>query len=287
MPKENDRIIKVGSTVYDFSKPDCLDIPAKPIDIKKPINGFDYLNALIRIPEVIRDSEVFKKEPTEEKLMELVRKYFGVYGFSPELLQHTNKFHKHNKYYSEPEAIHVFSNWEKDGFSGGHSFSNWEKNYFSGGYSSLSRYRDGRHVILAVDVTKKKQTIFKELDKLLVRIKKDYGISGDTTRDRDVSLDIWKIYDYKTQEKLNFTQIARKVSGLKGNPSYNERLKARLNAVKRAYSKAEEIVNRVKEDVQRVITENEKEQKARDEVMKMSKKQVKIITIADRLLGRV
>ena len=37
---------------YNFTTPDYIDVPTKSIDIEKPINGFDYLNALVRIPEV-------------------------------------------------------------------------------------------------------------------------------------------------------------------------------------------------------------------------------------------
>ena len=86
-------------------------------------------------------------------MVELCQKYWGIYGFSPELLQNTNNFHRHNDRFHNSEAIHVFSNWEKEPLLGGHD--------------PLSKYRDGRHVILAVDVTKKKSTVINEFKKLL------------------------------------------------------------------------------------------------------------------------
>ena len=98
------------------------------------------------------------------------------------------------KYFHHPVAIHVLSNWKKD---------------------NLSEYRDGRHVILAVDITKKKGDVIKEFKKVLDRIEKDYAIRKDTTRDKETVENIWEIYDCKTKNRLNFTQIARKLSGKK------------------------------------------------------------------------
>lgn len=252
MPKKKNQTTgkpsKNTSIPFDFSTPNYLDTPTKPIDIEKPINGFDYLNALVRIPEVQKDLELLSKEPTKEKKLELINKYWGIYGFSPQLLQNPRLFYKHQKYFHNSEAIHVFSNWEKEPLLGGHD--------------PLSKYRDGRHVILAVDITKKKQTIIKKFKELLSKIEKDYDIPRDTTRDKDTKEDVWKIYDYKTKNRLNFTQIARKVSGLKGNPTHNERLKAYLERVKRAFCKAKGIIDTVKQDVEKTIALNMERQKA-------------------------
>ncbi len=271
---------KKTSFPYDFTTPDYLDVPTKPIDVEKPINRFDYLNALVRIPEVQRDLDAIEKNPTKEKKLELCNKYWGIYGFSPELLQNTRAFYKYNKYFHISDAIHVFSNWEKEPLLGGR----WE-------HDPLSKYRDGRHVILAVDITKKKQTVINEFKKLLNRIEKDYHIPRDTTRDRGAEETIWEIYDYKTKDKLSFLAIAKKKTGLNDNPAVNPKLDACLQMVKRAYHKAEEIINTVKRKVEETITENAKRQKAHNELMEMlnrmdeeSRKKGRTITIADRLL---
>lgn len=266
-----------------FTTPNYLDVSTKPIDVEKPINGFDYLNALVRIPEVQKDLELLSKEPTKEKKLELINKYWGIYRFSPQLLQNPRLFYKHQKYFHNSEAIHVFSNWEKDPLLGGHD--------------PLSKYRDGRHVILAVDITKKKQTVINEFKKLLSKIEKDYDIPRDTTRDKDTKEDIWKIYDYKTKERLSFLSIARRKTGLNENPAICQELDTRLKSIKRAYHKAEEIINTVKGEVCKVVTENaekQKKQKASDALNKMiiglaeeQRKKGKTIAIADRLLGRI
>lgn len=269
---------------YNFTTPDYIDVPTKSIDIEKPINGFDYLNALVRIPEVKKDLELLNKEPDNKgKRLELCNKYWGIYGFSPELLQNTRAFFKHNKYFHNSEAIHVFSNWEKEPLLGGR----WE-------HDPLSKYRDGRHVLLAVDVTKKKQNIINEFKKLLNRIEKDYDIPKDTTRDKDIKEELWEIYDYKTKDRLSFLSIARRKTGLNENPAICQELDTRLKSIKRAYHKAEEIVNAVKREVNKAITENAEKQKASDALMKMisglaeeQRKKGKTITIADRLLGRI
>lgn len=49
--------------------------------------------------------------------------------------------------------------------------------------------------------------------------------------------DIWEIYELR-QKGLNKSQIARQLSGLKGNPSYNKNLMAVVKQVERALKKA-------------------------------------------------
>lgn len=285
MPKKKNKTTgkpsRNTSIPFDFSTPNYLDTPTKPIEIEKPINGFDYLNALVRIPEVKKDLESLGKKPTKEKRLELINKYWGIDEFMFLLnTQDTRAFHKRNKYFHNSESIHVFSNWEKEPLLGGR----WE-------HDPLSKYRDGRHVILAVDVTKKKRNIINEFKKLLYNVKRDYRMLGDTTRDKETVENIWEIYDYKTKDKLGFLAIAKKKTGLNDNPAVNPKLDACLQMVKRAYHKAEGIINTVKREVEKAITENAKRQKAHNELMEMisrmaevQRKKGRTITIADRLL---
>ena len=78
-------------------------------------------------------------------------------------------------------------------------------------------------MLLAVDVTKKKQNIINEFKKLLNRIEKDYDIPKDTTRDKDIKEELWEIYDYKTKDRLSFLSIARRKTGLNENPMRSAR----------------------------------------------------------------
>ena len=108
----------------------------------------------------------------------------------------------------------------------------------------MSQYRDGKHVVLAVDVTKKDSAIMKEVGKLLGRIKKDYERPKDATKDKDTVETFGKFTIIKQKTGLNFTQIARKLSGEKGNPTYNAKLKARLESVKRRRTQKSEENNK-------------------------------------------
>jgi len=254
----------------------CLSPLDEPIKgrkrVEKPVNMFDYLNALVRIPEIQEDLEAIRKEPTKEK--ELVcNKYFGIPGFSSKVLQNPEVFYKYNKYYHCSNAIHVFSNSEKD-----------DPNF-------TSEYRDGRHLILAVDITRKNPKIINDLEKLLKRIEKDYDIPKDTSRDKDTIVDIWKIYDYKTKDGLSLPEIARRLSGEKGNSAYCEALDMYVKRVKRAYHKAKEIINTVKREVEEAIIANAKKKEDDNKFKEMlnrmvaeSGKKERIITIRERLL---
>ena len=272
---------KNTSFLFDYTTPDYLDKPTKPIDVQKPINVFDYLNALVRIPEVQKDVDAINKEPdNEEKILEIHNKYWGIYGFFPKLLQNTKAFYKYNKYFHCSSAIHVFSTREF-GFTIGNLHIP----------DRISEYRDGRHIILAVDITKKKQNIIHEFKELLKRTEKDYDIPRDTTKDKDTTEDIWKIYDYKTKDKLTLLAIARRMTGLNDNPAYCSELDACLQRVKRAYRKANKIINTVKREVEKTITENARKQKTHNELMETisrmaeeQRKKGRTITIADRLL---
>ncbi len=230
---------KDTSFPYNFATPDYLDVSTKPIDVEKPINGFDYLNALVRIPEVQKDLEVIRKDPdNKKKELELINKYWGIDRFFPVLLQNPNAFYKHNKYYHNSGAIHVFSKWEF-GFTNGDF-------HFPG---SISEYRDGRHVILAVDVTKKKQNIMNEFEELLNRTEDDYGIPRDTTKDKDTGKNIWGIYDLR-DKGVKWSVIASRIFGKHSRDNKRQ--------VIRYYNKAKKIINTVRQEVNEAIIANTK-----------------------------
>jgi hypothetical protein len=207
------------------------------------------------MPEVQNDLKVIIRTKDKEKRDELFDKYRGI-KFSLELLRKPTTFHRYSKWYLHPSAIHVLSNWQKNNLN------------------SMSEYRDGKHVMLAIDITKKKVDIIKEFKKVLDRIGKDYDIQKDTSRDKDTAENIWEVYDYKTKDRLGFTQIARKVSGEKGNPTYNAMLGVYLKRVKRAYSKAREIINKVEREVKETVIANAERKKAEDESKEMLKRMI-------------
>lgn len=63
------------------------------------------------------------------------------------------------------------------------------------------------------------------------------------TRNKRTEVDLWTVYDMRRKEGLSFAEIARRLSGKTGNPTYSPELAAFLKRVKRAYTKAEEAIS--------------------------------------------
>ena len=84
--------------------PNYLDEPTKPIEVKKPINGFDYRNALVRIPEVRKDLDAIDKEPNKEIKREIYNKYFGISEFSPKDFTESRSFQKYEEIFPPPSC---------------------------------------------------------------------------------------------------------------------------------------------------------------------------------------
>jgi hypothetical protein len=58
---------------------------------------------------------------------------------------------------------------------------------------------------------------------------------------------LWEVYDLK-KKRLNLSQIARKLSGIDGNPSHDSIVRQHFDSVKRAFKKAEKIMEEVRKD---------------------------------------
>lgn len=215
---------------YGHSPVDKSSKKNKPIG--KPIDKYDRLNALIRMPVVQKEALAIEKESNEKEKVELQLIFLEKYKELPGLLKHPEVFNKY-KHSFDLNTIHVFNNFEKSDLD------------------SISKYRDGKHIIIAVDMSKKRKDIMREFGKVLARISKDYKIPKDNTRDKETVQDIWKIYDYHKKDKLNFVQIARKISGRKGNPSYDPKLESYVKQVRTAYKKAVDIIEQVRKEIRK------------------------------------
>lgn len=208
-----------------------LDKPTKKNKpIGKPINGYDKLNALIRIPEIQKELEAIEKESGKTKRTELELRFFDKYKIPAKLLKHPEVFGKHGHWF-DLNTIHLFTNFEKSDLN------------------SISKHRDGKYIIIAVNMSKKRQDIIRDFNKILTRISKDCKIPKDKSRDKETVWDIWEIYNYHKKNKLNLVQIARKISGQKGNPTHNSKLEAYVKQVRRAYKKAEDIIKQIGREV--------------------------------------
>jgi hypothetical protein len=105
-----------------------------------------------------------------------------------------------------------------------------------------------RYLTLRIDLNEKKGVLMEQFGEQLDTYKK-YAKQAKG-REREGVYDPWVVYDMFHEKKLNFTQTARKLSGKKGNPTYNPILEAALKAVKRAYRIAEKGIQNVEEDAQ-------------------------------------
>ena len=107
---------------------------------------------------------------------------------------------------------------------------------------------DKRYLTIRIDLDEKKGVLMEQFGEQIDTYKK-YA-KQHNGRERKNKYDPWVVYNMYHEKKLKFTQIARKLSGEKGNPTYNPELEAALKAVKRGYRIAEKGIQNVEEDAQ-------------------------------------
>lgn len=115
--------------------------------------------------------------------------------------------------------------------------------------------RDGKYLAVCVDLTRKKNRILDDLKNLIDTLIPYIGnetmyYSDGRGAEKSFKYPIWHIYDKCTRtKKPNFTAVARELSGESGQAPYNERLKEHLEAVRRSYKRACEIIKNVQEEI--------------------------------------
>lgn len=194
-----------------------IDTPTTDIIIEKPINEYDRLNALSRMPEVQKALNEIENEKDKNRRNGLMVEFSGKYKEPPNVFKNIRK----RKSY-DPDAVRALCNFEMDSTK------------------SLSRYRDGEHLIIAVNLTKKNQDIFNELKWIIKQARRDYCIPKDSTKDKNPMLDIWEIYDLRTKGIKSSVVTARI---FRKHSEQNER------QVKRYYNKAKRIYESVKASI--------------------------------------
>jgi len=80
--------------------------------------------------------------------------------------------------------------------------------------------------------------------KQLYKIYSSNSQNPKASRARESDIDIWEVYDME-KDGLTPIQIARKLSGLKGTPAYNDKLDSWVKKVKAACKKAKAIITTV------------------------------------------
>jgi hypothetical protein len=107
--------------------------------------------------------------------------------------------------------------------------------------------RERRYLTIEIDLMKNK-------DEILTRVGKEIDffiryVEKVKTRKKETIYSPWGVHDLHHKERLNFSQIARKLSGSEGHPSYGPALMAVYKDVRRAYEKALMMINQVKKDI--------------------------------------
>jgi hypothetical protein len=217
---------------------------------KIPISNYDRVQALLRIPEYLKDLKDIKKGFNRDKLKKFRSKYHlsgpiidfeFVKKYTPQRLERISIFtdeqitivkpHQRGKFIKKMVTFR-----EEDG----------QKEVLI--YDRSPFLRGKRYLTIEIDLKKSKT-------KLLGKIKyyiDDYGkyVDRQETRYKESGYSPWEVYKLYKDEKLTFSEIARQLSGREGNPSYNEKLMAEFKKVKRAFEKACDIINQVRKDIE-------------------------------------
>jgi Asp-tRNA(Asn)/Glu-tRNA(Gln) amidotransferase C subunit len=102
--------------------------------------------------------------------------------------------------------------------------------------------RSGKYLMVEIDLEAKKEEIMTYFEEIIDHFKK--VIKKKETRNKGPkTLNIWEIYDMHHKEKLSFSKIAQRLSGINKPPAYNERVMNMYKAVRRAYNKAKELID--------------------------------------------
>ncbi len=98
---------------------------------------------------------------------------------------------------------------------------------------------DGQHLNVSIDMARTEDEITQEIK----RLHKHYNpkVKG-SLRQRVTTQDPWFIYDQVEKEGKNFSMIAKELSGIDANPTYDERIDAVRKQVANAYNKAKRMI---------------------------------------------
>lgn len=107
---------------------------------------------------------------------------------------------------------------------------------------------ESRYLTLRIDLDEKKGVLMNQCEEK-IEFYKEYA-KQRKGREKKFQCVPWEVYDMHHENKLGFTEIARKLFRLKGNPTYSEELDKALQAVKRSYRVAEEKIKNEEVKVQ-------------------------------------
>lgn len=202
------------------------------------IGTYDRAQALIRNNEYRKDLEALGDRSQEAKKTDFFTKYrLNERVIDEELLKRYDRVSIESVRLFTDQAVRIVPS-VTDTHNG--SYPHEESDHGPAGRRWL---RDGTCLALEIDLSKEPREI---LDKLRSLIKMMIpavraGADGQVNEEPDP----WVVYDLRKREYLTFSEIARRLSGEKGSISGNKRLHAFYIKVKRAYQKAEHLIDSV------------------------------------------
>lgn len=115
--------------------------------------------------------------------------------------------------------------------------------------------KEKKYLTLEINICEKQEKIIDEIKKKIKFYKISIKKEKQTNRDKPPTINPWDVYDLHFNNGLDFTKIARKLSGLKGNPSYNKELEAYLKRVRRSYDIAKQEMEQIERKIENFMDE--------------------------------
>lgn len=200
--------------------------------MRKKLTPYNRIQAIIRTPEYKKDYDEFSKlkmfEDSDyfEKENKLLKKWKLKFPLDPKKsITENQQFASTGEFIAKPIP-------------------------FKKNLSNTFYLEDKRYLTIQIDLTNTREKIKKAVDLIV----EDFQsiLPKDKGRDRKakkIEVDHWEIFNMYKIEGINFSEIARRLSGLKGNPSYNDELKLWRKCVKEAYDKALKMIEQVEQEV--------------------------------------
>jgi hypothetical protein len=195
------------------------------------ITRYDRLMAIKRHPEFIKDYEKYKryKNPSGQRALRKLVEIATKWAEEPEAILNAEKL----KDTANPVKVATEIDYKR----------------------CVIICRDGDNIIpsvqpggtllyLEIDLRDTKKEILKGVERRIAFYKQ--AVPKDNRRKRQSKVvDIWDVYDLH-RSGLNLNQIAKKLSGIRDNPSYNETLMNKYKAIERAFDKAQAMIDSIR-----------------------------------------
>jgi hypothetical protein len=194
---------------------------------------YDRLQALVRIPQYLKDSQEVKDVFNLNRRKEFFKKY----GLDAVIVD-SNFVEKYTK-----EDIEETTIFPADFIA---TVIPADKNQFD----FRLWLREGRYLTIKIDLMENKKAITAKVKSLTDFFSK--YVEKPKTRQKETVYSPWDVHDLHHKENLNFSQIAKKLSDSKGHPSRDRYLMAEYKKVKRAYDKACKMIRQVKKDIKSI-----------------------------------